>query len=145
VERLYTNIDIVDLKRVLHEVLDMVWENSVANGVFPGPLPVTKDTICYKVYRSKTQKLKLYASLQGGRHGIQVTSPSHGMTTDRQGTDKRGQFYLFTLQEAKDMFDLLVDNTYVQFGEQLWHPRCGIPMGISPACCIHCEHVLVVL
>ena len=31
------------------------------------------------------------------------------------------------------MFDLLVDNTYIQFGASLWYQICGIPMGISPA------------
>jgi hypothetical protein len=56
------------------------------------------------------------------------------MKTARLGVDKdSNEFYLFDLQEACNMVQLLVSHACVTFGEAVYHQTKGIPMGINPA------------
>jgi len=50
------------------------------------------------------------------------------------GVDKDyGQFYVFDLQHARRVARLLIDNSYVRFGDNYFKQTKGIPMGINPA------------
>lgn len=56
------------------------------------------------------------------------------MLNDRLGVHaNKGRFYVFSLQHAIDVMSLLVDNSYVRFGDHVFHQTRGIPMGINPA------------
>ena len=133
VERLYTHINLPDLKAVLHQVFDLVWEVVLATTQFQVPGGANVDDVCFKVYKSKHRKVAYFATIADARLSVGAQNPHHTMQTTNQGRDKFGLFYLFTKADARAMFDLLVDNTYIQFGASLWYQICGIPMGISPA------------
>jgi hypothetical protein len=46
---------------------------------------------------------------------------------------EKGDFYVFTKDEANAMLRLLVTNSYVQFAGKVYRQAKGIPMGINPA------------
>jgi len=69
-----------------------------------------------------------------GNYGDYDQRAKHGMKSDRMGVDRhQGKFLLFDVQHARDVVELLVENSCVRFGASFFHQTSGIPMGINPA------------
>jgi hypothetical protein len=103
-ERLYTNLPQVDLIAKLGSLVD---------GVFARH----NNAAAVKVFKQKGLPLIwLYNVPQ------------------RLCATERGQRYqTFTPASIKQLISFLVENTYVTFGNRIYHQTLGIPMGISPA------------
>lgn len=68
----------------------------------------------------------------GNQYGAFTPGRKHGMTNSSWGVDReKGDFYLFTFQDATNVLRLLVKHSHVQFGGMVWHQQIGIPMGIN--------------
>jgi hypothetical protein len=105
VVRLYTNIDIQDLKSKISSVLGLAWQ------AHPGQEVVV-------VYQSKEHKPTWFAS-QAAVHAKYPRQGASRMLNDRLGVHaQKGKFYVFSLQHAIDVVALLVENSYVRFGDR---------------------------
>lgn len=77
----------------------------------------------------------LYDPVRGyGPAGDYDPAIGKGMYNARLGKDpSKGKFYVFDKDHAAAVLTLLVENSYVRFGEQVFKQTRGIPMGINPA------------
>ena len=107
-ERLYTNIDQQDLKQKMHSLFD-------------------------SVFALHPQRPSVYASADKHESLDWKAQQSQPRVHTAGGTSKRVKGCTFTLQSAKHLFDILIDNAYVQFGDSTYHQVKGIPMGTNPA------------
>lgn len=58
------------------------------------------------------------------------------------GVDKQyGEFYLFHLPQVHSVIHLLAENSFVRFGDSMFHQHKGVPMCINPAVFMAIFHV----
>jgi len=138
VVRLYTNIDIADLLKVLTAVLVMVWARHESHErEATVEQTVAASTAVVQVFHDTTHKPVWYTSLNAAYAKCGQPCQQNagvGMLNYHCGKHKfKGRFILLKLSEAVDILKLLVENSYVRFGDLLFHQTRGIPMGINPA------------
>ena len=105
--RLFTNLPQQDLKQRMRHLVHEVFL------LHPGAVAV-------KVHRMKGTTLEWL--------------PHVGAVTTwcpRNAHGRREQAQIFTEASLADLFDFIIDHTYVQFGGRVYQQRIGIPMGIN--------------
>lgn len=141
VVRLYNNIDIPDLLASLDRILEWAWQAAVPlarSRAHSYDQPLLHADIVVQVFKKKSFQPSWYVNIRQVRKKYRHVDHNTGapdlMINDNMGKDKHfDSFFVFSLDDAKSMAKLLVENSYVEFGPLLYKQHRGIPMGINPA------------
>jgi hypothetical protein len=133
--RMYSNMPQTDLKdRLKTMVFRYVWQLHYKSGTTnipfdeacstrPDRLPVLK------VYKQIGHKCIWYDTLQDAQYKLR-----HSLIegSDMEGKDQQGEYLLFTLADAQEFVDILIDHAFIQSFDLLFQQIKGILIGVSP-------------
>jgi hypothetical protein len=105
--RLFTNLPQQDLKLRMHDLIHQVFA-------------MHPEAVAVKVFHKKLVPIEWLSAV-----GPQET------WCERNSRGVRMKAQIFTEQSLCDLFDYIIDHTYVQFGGHIYQQHIGIPMGIN--------------